>query len=70
MQDRVQQRAPQWTGGEGSIRTSTERLLIQDEQERESSSEIRSYFQSEENKFIVVDSLTFDEIKTKNVTNT
>ena len=30
-----------------SIRTSTERLLIQDEQEREeSSSEIRSYFQS------------------------
>ena len=37
-----------------SIRTSTERLLIQD---------------VEENKFIVVDSLTFDEIKTKNVAN-
>ena len=42
-----------------SIRTSTERLLIQDEQEREeSSSEICSYFQEyEENKFIVVDAL-------------
>ena len=39
-------RAPQWTGG-GVVFAPVPRLLIQDEQEREeSSSEIRSYFQS------------------------
>ena len=39
-------RAPQWTGGGVVFAPTTERLLIQDEQEREeSSSEIRSYIQ-------------------------
>ena len=53
-----------------SIRTSTERLLIQDEQ-KEKRAALKSALTSrvEENKFIVVDSLTFDEIKTKNVAN-
>ena len=50
-----------------SIRSSTKRLLLQDEQEgKESSSQVCINSRVQENKLIVIDELKFDEIKTKN----
>ncbi len=52
------------------IRSGSTRDSLQDEQERkESSSEICSDIKVQENKFIVVDELKFDEIKTKKCRN-
>ena len=45
MQDRVQQEL-WWTQAAGSIRTSTERLLIQDEQRKKRAALKSAYFQS------------------------
>ena len=66
MQDRVQQELH--SGQEAAqFRSSTKRLLLQDEQEgKESSSQVCINSRVQENKLIVIDELKFDEIKTKN----
>ena len=54
-----------------SIRSSTERLFFQDEQEKEKRAALKSALTAkvEEKKFVVVDEIKFDEIKTKNFAN-
>ena len=63
-------RAPQWTGG-GVVFAPVPRDYSFKMNKREKRAALKSALTSrvEENKFIVVDSLTFDEIKTKNVAN-
>ena len=64
-------RAPQWTGG-GVVFAPVPRDYSFKMNKKEKRAALKSALTSrvEENKFIVVDSLTFDEIKTKNVANT
>ena len=63
-------RAPQWTGG-GVVFAPVPRDYSFKMNKKEKRAALKSALTSrvEENKFIVVDSLTFDEIKTKNVAN-
>ena len=63
-------RAPQWKGG-GVVFAPVPRDYSFKMNKREKRAALKSALTSrvEENKFIVVDSLTFDEIKTKNVAN-
>ena len=63
-------RAPQWTGG-GVVFAPTPRDYTIRLNKKEKRAALKSALTSRvnENKFIVVDSLTFDEIKTKNVAN-
>ena len=63
-------RAPQWTGG-GVVYAPVPRDYSFKMNKKEKRAALKSALTSrvEENKFIVVDSLTFDEIKTKNVAN-
>ena len=63
-------RAPQWTGG-GVVFAPVPRDYSFKLNKKEKRAALKSALTSrvEENKFIVVDSLTFDEIKTKNVAN-
>ena len=63
-------RAPQWTGG-GVVFAPVPRDYSIKMNKKEKRAALKSALTSrvEENKFIVVDSLTFDEIKTKNVAN-
>ena len=63
-------RAPQWTGG-GIVFAPKPRDYSFKMNKKEKRAALKSALTSrvEENKFIVVDSLTFDEIKTKNVAN-
>ena len=63
-------RSPQWTGG-GVVFAPTPRDYSFKLNKKEKRAALKSALTSrvEENKFIVVDSLTFDEIKTKNVAN-
>ena len=61
---------PQWTGG-GVVFAPVPRDYSFKMNKKEKRAALKSALTSrvEENKFIVVDSLTFDEIKTKNVAN-
>lgn len=63
-------RSPQWTGG-GVVFAPVPRDYSFKMNKKEKRAALKSALTSrvEENKFIVVDSLTFDEIKTKNVAN-
>ena len=63
-------RSPQWTGG-GMVFAPTPRDYTITLNKKEKRAALKSALTSRvnENKFIVVDSLTFDEIKTKNVAN-
>ena len=63
-------RAPQWTGG-GVVFAPVPRYYSFKMNKKEKRAALKSALTSrvEENKFIVVDSFTFDEIKTKNVAN-
>ena len=63
-------RAPQWTGG-GVVFAPVPRDYSFKMNKKEKRAALKSALTSrvEENKFIVVDSFTFDEIKTKNVAN-
>ena len=63
-------RAPQWKGG-GVVFAPKPRDYSFKMNKKEKRAALKSALTSrvEENKFIVVDSLTFDEIKTKNVAN-
>ena len=66
MQDRVQQRAPQWTGG-GVVFAPTPRDYTIRLNKKEKRAALKSALTSRvnENKFIVVEAMNFDEIKTK-----
>ena len=63
-------RAPQWTGG-GVVFAPTPREYTFKMNKKEKRAALKSALTSrvEENKFIVVDELAFDEIKTKNFAN-
>ena len=63
-------RAPQWTGG-GVVFAPVPRDYSFKMNKKEKRAALKSALTSrvEENKFIVVDALAFDEIKTKNVAN-
>ena len=63
-------RAPQWTGG-GVVFAPVPRDYSFKMNKKEKRAALKSALTSrvEENKFIVVDELTFDEIKTKNIQN-
>ena len=60
-------RAPQWTGGGVVFAPAPRDYSFKTEQEREEELALKSALTSrvQENKFIVVDELKFDEIKTK-----
>ena len=66
MQDRVQLRAPQWTGG-GVVFAPTPRDYTIRLNKKEKRAALKSALTSRvnENKFIVVEAMNFDEIKTK-----